>query len=255
MDSIGDILGAWPHDPDGISVRLVQGDDGRTKLQMRIELGILQMELDGRPDAGRPEGCESWLTYHLQRLDQHRHDGGSVEGFQLTPLDCTHLREEATLYYQRYLGLYHLGRFPEVVRDTARNLHVCDLLHRFAEQEEERWELEQYRPYITMMNALARAELVDLTNGLPDAERILTVAIASIRAFAARHLGRFHVGNEISVLRERLDQLRQEAPESETERVQRLLEHAVEREDYEAAAQLRDRLQHLTAEQLPPFWE
>ena len=32
------------------------------------------------------------------------------------------LREEAAMYYQRYLSLFELGDFPAVERDTSRNL-------------------------------------------------------------------------------------------------------------------------------------
>ena len=46
-------------------MRIVPGDDGREKLQMRIDLGLLQMELDGRPDGQRPAGAESLLD-HLE---------------------------------------------------------------------------------------------------------------------------------------------------------------------------------------------
>ena len=34
---------------------------------MRIDLGLLQMELDGRPDGQRPHGFESLLDYYEAR--------------------------------------------------------------------------------------------------------------------------------------------------------------------------------------------
>ena len=48
------ILDGWDYDPDELQVRIVAGDDGRDKLQMRIDLGLIQMELSGRPDGSRP---------------------------------------------------------------------------------------------------------------------------------------------------------------------------------------------------------
>ena len=42
---IGPILDGWEHDPEEMQVRIIPGVDGREKLQMRIDLGILQMEL------------------------------------------------------------------------------------------------------------------------------------------------------------------------------------------------------------------
>src|SRR5205085_8857252 len=58
------ILKDWPHETGTIKVRKVAGLDGREKLQLRIDLGVLQMELSGRPDGTRPNNCESLLAYH-----------------------------------------------------------------------------------------------------------------------------------------------------------------------------------------------
>src|SRR5713101_1618474 len=59
------ILKDWPHENRAIKVRKILGLDGRQKLQLRIDLGVLQMELTGRPDGLRPHGCESILIYNL----------------------------------------------------------------------------------------------------------------------------------------------------------------------------------------------
>src|SRR5437763_566335 len=42
------ILKDWPHEPGMIKVRKVTGLDGREKLQLRIDLGVLHMEMRGR---------------------------------------------------------------------------------------------------------------------------------------------------------------------------------------------------------------
>lgn len=44
----------WPFEPGQLSVRVIQGLDGAPRLQMRVDLGILQMELRGRPDGQAP---------------------------------------------------------------------------------------------------------------------------------------------------------------------------------------------------------
>src|ERR1043165_7284393 len=48
------ILKDWPHQNGSIKVRKIVGLDGREKLQLRIDLGGLQMELRGRPHGVRP---------------------------------------------------------------------------------------------------------------------------------------------------------------------------------------------------------
>src|ERR1044072_5038791 len=61
------ILQDWPHENGNIRVREIAGLDGREKLQLRVDLGVLQMELTGRPDGRRPPNCESLLEYHQRR--------------------------------------------------------------------------------------------------------------------------------------------------------------------------------------------
>ncbi|HMB95163.1 MAG TPA: hypothetical protein VKK61_03915 [Tepidisphaeraceae bacterium] len=154
------LLKGWDYEPGTINVRKVTGLDGAAKLQMRLDLGLLQMEMMGRPDGARPHGCESLLEFYETQLGDHKRRNGTELGFHLTGEQCAALREEAGLYYHRYLGLYVLEDFPAVVRDTARNLRVLDFCGKFAVDEQDRLVLEQYRPYITMMNSRAAASIL-----------------------------------------------------------------------------------------------
>jgi hypothetical protein len=56
------ILAGWDFDPEDAQVRIVPGDDGHDKLQMRLDLGVLQMELGGRPDGRCPHGSSRCWT-------------------------------------------------------------------------------------------------------------------------------------------------------------------------------------------------
>ena len=51
------MLRDWPYESGQLAVRMLDGDDGRPKIQMRLDLGILQMEVEGRPDGLRPDEC------------------------------------------------------------------------------------------------------------------------------------------------------------------------------------------------------
>src|ERR1043166_4331588 len=62
------LLKGWDYEPGTINVRKINGADGQPKLQMRLDLGLLQMELDGRPDGTRPHGCDSLLDYFEKLL-------------------------------------------------------------------------------------------------------------------------------------------------------------------------------------------
>ena len=46
-----------------VIAREVQARDGRTVIQIRVELGVLQLEVTGRPDGSRPHGFTTYLEY------------------------------------------------------------------------------------------------------------------------------------------------------------------------------------------------
>src|SRR5918999_5683143 len=103
------VLKGWDYESGTINVRKINGLDGAPKLQMRLDLGLLQMEMDGRPDGAKPHGCESLLEYFEDQLRDHRKRTGTELGFHLTEEQCQSLREEAVMYYHRYLSLFILG--------------------------------------------------------------------------------------------------------------------------------------------------
>ena len=121
---ISRILKDWDYDPDEISARIVRGDDGREKIQLRVELGILQMEIDGRPDGARPENSESWLDHARKR--QRLHDVSHPDGppFRLNETQCMRLWREGVQYYHRYVAFWHLEQYGRCARDTARTLRL-----------------------------------------------------------------------------------------------------------------------------------
>jgi hypothetical protein len=150
------ILDGWEYEPGRISVRKIIGRSGNEKVQTRIDMGVLQIELDGRPDGQRPKGHESYLEYLLEQHTRHVQIYGDDGDFVLSSEDCHELRHEAYLYYQRYLSLFVLEDYERVVRDTSRNLQASDLCERYAAAREDRIALAAQRPYVLMMNARAR---------------------------------------------------------------------------------------------------
>src|SRR5580765_7117038 len=100
------LLKGWDYEPGTINVRKINGLDGKPKLQMRLDLGLLQMELVGRPDGAKPHGFDSLLEYYESQLKDHKKNNGTELGFHLTSNECQSLREEAVMYYHRYLSLF-----------------------------------------------------------------------------------------------------------------------------------------------------
>ncbi|MCA3006535.1 MAG: UvrB/UvrC motif-containing protein [Planctomycetaceae bacterium] len=240
------LLEQWPYEPGKISVRLIEGEDGEPRIQMRLDLGILQMHVDGRPDGSRPRGFDSLLEYHEARLDDARREGPSTE-FSLSSDDCRELREEAAQYYRRYTALWILEDFEGVVRDTSRNLRAMDLMREFAENEPDRTELEPFRPYVVMMRARALAsqafkdkEVKAAVQALDDGLAALQEHFQSIGQEAA-----FESASEVQLLRSMRDALAPRLPVSQSTELRRRLDQAVKNENYELAAILRDELRAL----------
>lgn len=238
------LLKGWDYEPGTINVRKVAGLDGRQKLQMRLDLGLLQMELAGRPDGHRPHGFESLLEFFESQLRDHESLNGSELGFQLSGSDCQSLREEAAMYYQRYLSLFVLEDFKGVIRDTARNLRVLDLCGKFAISDQDRLVLEQFRPYITMMNARAKASMLFNDRKFSAALDSINGGLKEIREFFNRfgQEDAYEQSNEVKVLKRFARDIKRRLPTDPMQRLRTRLDRAVKKEDYEEAAKLRDEI-------------
>lgn len=272
------ILREWPYEGGQINVRLIEGADGEPKIQMRLDLGVLQMEMTGRPDGQRPYGYDSLLEYFEARIDgagalqESAHEdaeedeegalaGGAVDGadddaesvapgpddITLSEEECRLLREEAVQYYHRYISLLVLGDYDGVLRDTARNLRVIDLCAAHAETEEDRTILEQFRPYITMMRVRALASQMIVDNEPKAALFAIDDGLEQIRRQydEAGRAAEFDEASEVQLLRGMRDELALKLPASQKNELRERLRRAIESENYELAAILRDELRML----------
>jgi len=246
---ISRILREWPYDPTKVNVRRIIGEDGSEKIQLRLDLGILQMETSGRPDGRRPYGKESLLEYYLDLLQNYRLKHGTDEGFRLEREDCLRLQQEAIQYYHRYLSLFHLGDYDGVLRDTRRNLRVFDLIKKYAADEEDKWAFEQFRPYVLMMYTRAKASIELQHQRYQVALKIIEEGIEQIEHFFLENEQSVLLDNsaELAFLRRWAKEIREKRPLTLQERLQRELEEAVRREEFERAAHLRDQLRQLEA--------
>src|SRR3954447_16276490 len=70
----------WPYEPEPgeVIAREVQARDGRTVVQIRVELGVLQLEVSGRPDGVRPHGFATYLDYLRYRASGRGHHASSA---------------------------------------------------------------------------------------------------------------------------------------------------------------------------------
>ncbi len=245
-DDISRILNEWEYEPFS-HVRKIVGDDGREKIQVRVELGILQMDVDGRPDGKRPYGMESLLDYYESQLHNHISEHGSDEGFELDGEACEALRGEGLLYYHRYVLFFELGDYERTVRDTDRNTRLFDFVWRHAKDKKSALSLEQYRPYIIRMNASARALREAQLQNFDSAIWHVQDAMEKIEKLPPMDNPTFlfEKNRSLSVLAAMLKELQAKKPPSKTDILKRELRRAVGEERFEDAARLRDEIQKL----------
>ena len=248
---LGPILEGWPHEPGQVTVRKIRGLDGNVKIQLRVDLGVLQMEAAGRPDGQRPYGCESLLDHLEQQLEKHRQDNGTDEGFFVDEKHCDLLRAEAVQYYYRYLSEFVLEDYDAVVRDTARNLRALDFCGKHAREDSDRFLMEQYRPYILMMNARARSHLFLRDSRPRAARRLVLEALEKLRQFYARfgQEDSYSHSSEVSAMESLLKEIEAKIPPDPIQLLKHQLAKAIEEERYEEAAKLRDTLARATEDE------
>ena len=244
---ISSILKVWEFDPSDICVRKIIGQDGREKLQVRLDLGLLQMELTGRPDGSRPKGFESVLDYYLDRFSAHREEHGTEEGFRLDEEACGELWQEGMYYYHRYICFYRMEDHEGVLRDTAHNLAILDLVRDCGDDEEAMLSFEQYRPYVIMIHTRAKGELRLQGGDYEAALQIVDEGMEEIRDFFREFNDPELIDSseELQALDAWADEIRADRPTSLKQRLSQRLQQAVAEEKYEQAARLRDRLRVL----------
>lgn len=245
---ISDILSGWDYTPDNVSVRIVPGADGREKIQIRLDLGLLQMEFDGRPDGQRIDGHESWLDYYLAQQKEHDAAHPDGAGFQLQSEDCARLLREGMQYYHRYLSFWHLGRYELCARDTARNLRLFSFVKECARHERDRLQFDQWRPYVTMMHTRAVATPLLELRELGAALGAIDAGIQAIERFLEEYnqTQRSSECAELQQLKQWRDELSANQPQlppppkSGLEQLRADLEAAIAEERFEDAARIRD---------------
>ena len=241
------ILKDWPHENGNVKVRKIAGLDGREKLQLRVDLGVLQMEMTGRPDGQRPHNCESLLEYHQRRAVRAAEKS---EDYELTPEECAELQQEGIQYYHRYLSFFQINDFAGVVRDTQRNLDLFTFVTEHTDRDELSWSLQQFRPYVLMMNTRAKASILLAQGKFGEAMSEIERGRDAIAEFFqhSNFPELVSKSSEIAFLDEWLEEVKAKRPLSKLEIMQREMETAIGKELYERAAELRDAIKLLKAQ-------
>lgn len=238
------LLSRWPYEPGRINARRIDGLEGRPKLQVRLELGLLHMEVTGRPDGLRPEGFDSLLALHENRLNRYTAESGGRVGFVISPEDCKALREEAAQIHHRYVAQFALGDFAAVVADIDHAMRIFDLCRDYGVAEADRTALEQFRPHLVTMRSRSEAELALAKGRSKDAVAALDRGLAALRALfdEAGQSESFADCNDVQLLLGMREALVPKLPVSQRVELQERLRAALDAENYELAAILRDEM-------------
>jgi len=247
---ISDILQAWPFDRTKPNIRLIQGSGGEPLLQVRLDLGLLQMRVDGRPDGQTPNGTRSLLEHFEQVADETAAlaaEGEATEPFELSAEDCKRLREEAAQFYHRYVALLVLNDFDGVIRDSSRNLRLIEFLQKHAADEQDQRSMLHYRPFIITVRTRALAGQMLRANEAKAAVAMIDEGLEALqRAFAdAGEPEAFEASAERRTLVGMREAIQPKLMPSQSAELEQRLARALESENYELAAILRDEIKAL----------
>ena len=233
--SIDRILADWAYDPGTVNVRVVRADDDREVIQMRIDMGLLQLETTGRPDGDRPFGYETYCDYLVSCAFRDN-------GFELSEEQCLEVDREFVQFYHRRMCWLTLRKYSRAVADADHTLVLLDFCADHSSDEEWTMSHEQYRPFVLFHRIQATAlEQLDRQSA-EAAVHTLNVGLDQLRELFAQHdAEEMFDESELAVrLSEMRESLRHQYQVGRT--LQEQLEDAVAREQYELAAQLRDEL-------------
>ncbi|HEV3263567.1 MAG TPA: UvrB/UvrC motif-containing protein [Gemmataceae bacterium] len=233
------ILRGWEYKPGVVQARLVQARDGRQVIQMRIDLGVLQLEAAGRPDGAKPHGCE---TYHEYLREQARVADAAGQAFVLSEEQCQEADREFVQFYHRRIGWLALRNYARAVADADHSLAFMDFVRDHSPDDEYTQAHEQYRGFVMFQRTQAAAALAVEKDDPEQAIDEIGAGLQSLRAFfTAYDLGeQMEENGMVQQLRKMERSLRQLHGIEATLREQ--LDQAVANEQYETAARLRDAL-------------
>ncbi len=245
---IDDALRDWPHDPEPgeILAREVRARDGRMVLQVRVELGLLQMEVDGRPDGTRPHHFTTVLDYLRHRAAARGLTPGKPNPtWTMSTEDCLEADREFIQFYHRRTAWLSLQRYDRALIDADHTLALMDFVARHGATAAYRLSHEKFRGLVLFQRTQACTALALERRKPEDAVDAISAGIRNLEAHQKTLAEEPEIEDELNEsLIQKLHalefEIRQNFPVAKTLREQ--LEEAIASEDYEKAARLRDQI-------------
>lgn len=243
---IDEALQGWPYDPEPgeVVAREVRARDGRMVLQVRVELGMLQLEVEGRPDGVRPHNFATYLDYLRHRASARGSSAlGKAAPWPMEPAHCVEADREFSQYYHRRVAWLSLQRYDRALRDSDHTLALMDFVARHAPEGEYIESHEKFRGLVLFHRtqaltalALERRKPEEAVDAVHDGLRRLA---AHQETWGSDHDGEDAINEPLAEqLRVLEAEIRKNFAVSKTLKEQ--LDEAVADEDYERAARIRD---------------
>lgn len=240
-EDINEILKQWPFDPMSVNVRMLESAQHRV-LQMRVDMGILQLETEGRPDGNQFQGAKTYFEYLQEKSRQ------SAAQFTLDEDSCLEIDREFVQFYHRRVCWLQLKEFKLAVLDADHTLGLMDFCKEHSDDEQWTISHEQYRPFVlyhrTQAAALAHIEGEDeeTPNGADLAIEEVNVGLEKLRELFVEYDAEEQYDDDelVQRLTEFREGLREKYEVGATLRER--FDTAIANEDYELAGQLRDEL-------------
>lgn len=251
---IDEALRDWPFEPESgeLAVREIQSRDGRSVIQIRIELGVLQLEIEGRPDGVRPHGFDTYLDYLRHRAKMVKRGGDALV---MTSDQCEQTDREFTQFYHRRIAWLALNHYENAIQDADHTLSLMDFVRNHGPNPEYITSHEHFRGLVLFHRTQAGVALALEARRPEEAIEAIRDGIERLK----RHQRTLpdlppppadddDAPDEEASCQSLIEQLQRleleirkqfDVPKS----LRELLEEAIEREDYEAAAKIRDQIQ------------
>lgn len=233
------VLGGWEYKPGVVQARLVEAHDHRQVIQMRVDLGLLQLETEGRPDGTRPHGHATYYEYLRERARLAQKAGRT---FVLDEQESQDADQEFLQYYHRRVCWLALRQYARAMRDADHTLTFMDLVKKHSPGDDYTQAHEQYRGFVLFHRTQAASALQVEKDNPEQAIDELRSGLEKLTAFFVEFGMEEQMEDDpmIGHLRKIESTLREQYAIGATLHEQ--LEQAIAAEDYERAAELRDAL-------------
>jgi hypothetical protein len=247
---LDDVIQGWPYDPEPgeVLAREVRARDGRSVLQIRVELGVLQLEVSGRPDGSRPHGFASYLDYlRYCAASRGQAPGGKASPWSMDDENRSEADREFIQLYHRRMAWLSLRRYEKAILDADHTLSLMDFVRRHGNDEDYVGSHEQFRGLVQFHRTQAQALLAIERRRPEEAIDALREGIEKLSAHQRSWWDQRDSDNSESPNPSLVEQLRMFEQEirknyAVEKTLREQLDEAVAREDYEQAARLRDQI-------------